>query len=107
MNMWAEGRAYGYIRFKKSVPTENRGVVVLLLPVPAPALWADVAITINNRNISKQNEVIFRWSSALAMADLSVRLWGVCFAGMNRGIIRNKGQRATLPLSPGILRFPI
>ena len=24
--MWGEGRAYGYLRFKKSVPTENRGV---------------------------------------------------------------------------------
>ena len=26
MNMWAEGRAYGYSRFKNSVPTENMGV---------------------------------------------------------------------------------
>ena len=25
MNMWAEGRAYGYSRFKKIMPTENRG----------------------------------------------------------------------------------
>ena len=26
MNMWAEGRAYGYIRFKKSSPTGKLGV---------------------------------------------------------------------------------
>ena len=38
MNMWGEGRAYGYSRFKKSVPTENIGEGnALLLPVPAPA----------------------------------------------------------------------
>ena len=30
--MWGEGRAYGYIRFKKSVPTENIGVVRCCLP---------------------------------------------------------------------------
>ena len=33
--MWAEGRAYGYIRFKKIMPTENRGGWVVL---PAPAM---------------------------------------------------------------------
>ena len=61
MNMWGEGRAYGYIRFKKSVPTENLGGGVLL-PAPAmvPAIWAAVVITINNRNSSKQNAIIFR-----------------------------------------------
>ena len=69
MNMWAEGRAYGYIYFKKTMPTENRGGGALL---PAqdmdPALCADVVITITNRNSSKQNAVIFRWSSVLAPA---------------------------------------
>ena len=68
MNMWAEGRAYGYIRFKKSVPTENRGVGGAACPGHGSAPCADVAITINNRNISKQNEVIFRWPSVLAPA---------------------------------------
>ena len=34
----------------------------------APAPCADVVITINNRNSSKQNEVIFRWPSVLAPA---------------------------------------
>ena len=38
MNMWAEGRAYGYIRFKKSVPTENIGVMLLSVLAPLPAL---------------------------------------------------------------------
>ena len=38
----------------------------------APAPCADVVITINNRNSSKQNEVIFRWPSALAPAVVQV-----------------------------------
>ena len=67
MNMWGEGRAYGYIRFKKSVPTENMGVgrCCYLYRIRS---CADVVITINNRNSSKQNEVIFRWPSVLAPA---------------------------------------
>ena len=68
MNMWAEGRAYGYSRFKKSVPTGNRGVGGAACPGHGPAPCAAVAITINNRNSSKQNEVIFRWPSVLAPA---------------------------------------
>ena len=68
MNMWAGGRAYGYIRFKKIMPTENRGVGGAAWPGHGSAPCADVAITINNRNSSKQNEVIFRWSSVLAPA---------------------------------------
>ena len=54
MNMWAEGRAYGYSRFKKSVPTENMGVGGAACPGHGSAPCADVVITINNRNSSKQ-----------------------------------------------------
>ena len=54
MNMWGEGRAYGYIRFKKSVPTENMGVDGAACPGHGSAPCADVVITINNRNSSKQ-----------------------------------------------------
>ena len=53
MNMWAEGRAYGYSRFKKSVPTENMGVGGAAICTGSDPC-ADVVITINNRNISKQ-----------------------------------------------------
>ena len=68
MNMWVGGRAYGYSRFKKSVPTENMGVGGAACPGHGSAPCADVVITINNRNSSKQNEVIFRWSAPLASA---------------------------------------
>ena len=66
--MWGEGRAYGYNRFKKSTPTENMGVGGAACPGHGSAPCAGVVVTINNRNSSKQNEVIFRWSSVLAPA---------------------------------------
>ena len=65
--MWGEGRAYGYSRFKKSKPTENMGWGAAAICIGSGPC-ADVVITINNRNSSKQNEVIFRWSSVLAPA---------------------------------------
>ena len=68
MNMWAGGRAYGYSRFKNSVPTENMRVGGAACPGHGSGPCADVVITINNRNISKQNAVIFRWSSAAPAA---------------------------------------
>ena len=34
----------------------------------APALWAGVVITINNRNSRTKNAIIFRWPSVLAPA---------------------------------------
>ena len=37
--MWGEGRAYGYSRFKKSMPTENMGVG-RCLPRPWPRIAA-------------------------------------------------------------------
>ena len=43
-----------------------------MAPAMEPEPWAAVVITINNRNSRKQNEVIFRWSSALAPAPAVV-----------------------------------
>ena len=63
MNMWGEGRAYGYSRFKKSMPTENMGVGGAACPGHGSAPCADVVITINNRNSSRRNAVIYRWSA--------------------------------------------
>ena len=98
MNMWGEGRAYGYSRFKKSVPTENRGVGGAACPGHGSGPCADVVITINNRNSSGRNEVIFRWPSVLAPA--AARAAGVCFAWVNRCAYWNSPPVATLPPCP-------
>lgn len=75
--MWGEGRAYGYIYFKKTMPTGNRGEGGAACPGHGSGSRADVVITINNRNSSKQNGVIFRWPSALAPA-VAARLAAGC-----------------------------
>ena len=97
MNMWAGGRAYGYSRFKKSVPTENRGWGAASLRAGS-ALWAAVVITINNRNSSKQKArfiplVVRAWSGCRCLS----RLRGVCFAWANLSAYRNISPVAALP----------
>ena len=102
--MWAGGRAYGYSRFKKSVPTENRGWGAASLRAGS-ALWAAVVITINNRNSSKQKArfiplVVRAWSGCRCLS----RLRGVCFAWANLSAYRNISPVAALPPCPYKIR---
>ena len=100
MNMWAGGRAYGYIRFKKSVPTENRGVGGAACPGHGSGSRADVVITINNRNSRTQKVVLSRWSSVLASAVAGRPATGVCFAVVNLCAYWNISPVVTLPPCP-------
>ena len=97
MNMWGVGRAYGYSHFKKSVPTENMGRGAAALCTGSDPCAA-VVVTINNRNTSKQNAIIFRGSFSPAVADRAVRLLGVCFARVKRCAYWNISPVATLSL---------
>ena len=100
MNMWAGGRAYGYIRFKKIMPTENMGWGAATAICTGSDPCADVVITINNHNSSRRNAIIYRWSSLLAVADRAVRLLGVCFAWVNLCTYWNILPAVTLPPCP-------
>ena len=69
MNMWGEGRAYGYIRFKKSVPTENMGVGRCCLPRTWPRLPALLLLLLSIiATAANKKPGLFRWPSALAPA---------------------------------------
>ena len=98
--MWVGGRAYGYIRFKKSVPTENPGGGA----AAAICIGSDPALTLLLLSIiataANKKPVLFRWPSVLAVAARAVRLLGVCFAWVNRRAYWNISPVVALPPCP-------